>query len=247
MSIDTATGAEAPSELSSERVKAIFAHIAPRYERFNAVSSFGTYRAWLRRMVKMMPFDEGAEVLDVAGGTGDVTFAVARGKQPAHITCTDLVPEMLEVARAHLEQGCAGEVPVELIAADAQDLPFEDERFDAVTVAYGVRNMPDRPRALAEMLRVLRPGGSLTCLDFSTPGNAAWRGLYGFYLRHMIPFWGRVIAGERDGFVYLGDSIRAFPDQRGLATMMEEAGFERVTWQDCTGGIAAIHVAYKPR
>lgn len=247
MSIDTATGAEAPSELSSERVRTIFSHIAPRYERFNAVSSFGAYRAWLRRMVQMMPFDEGAQVLDVAGGTGDVTFAVTRNKRPAHIMCTDLVPEMLDVAREHIREGAAGDVPVDLAVADAQELPFEDDRFDAVTVAYGIRNMPDRPRALAEMLRVLKPGGSLTCLDFSTPSNAAWRGLYGFYLRHVIPFWGRVIAGERDGFVYLGDSIRAFPDQRGLAKLMEDAGFERVIWQNCTGGIAAIHVAHKPQ
>lgn len=247
MSIDTATGAEAPAELSSERVKSIFSDIAPKYERFNAVSSFGAYKAWVRKMVDMMPFGHDAEVLDVAGGTGEITFAVAKAKRPAHITCTDLVPEMLEVAKAHYADGRAGDVVVDFAVADAQALPFDDERFDAVTVAYGIRNMPDRPLALSEMLRVLRPGGSLICLDFSTPSNVVWRALYGFYLKRMIPFWGGLIAGQREGFVYLGDSIRAFPDQQGLAQMMEDAGFVDVHWNNCTGGIAAVHVARKPK
>ncbi|WP_165251543.1 bifunctional demethylmenaquinone methyltransferase/2-methoxy-6-polyprenyl-1,4-benzoquinol methylase UbiE [Adlercreutzia sp. ZJ304] len=246
MSIDTATGAEAPSEISSARVKLIFSHIAPKYERFNAISSFGTYKAWLHKMAKMAAINSDARVLDVAGGTGDVTFEIARTKKPAHIMCTDLVPEMLEVARKHFADGRADGVPVDFMVADAQALPFEDEQFDAVTVAYGIRNMPDRPLALREMLRVLKPGGSLTCLEFSTPKNAIWRSLYGFYLRHLIPFWGGLIAGEREGFVYLGDSIRAFPDQQSLAKMMEDAGFKDVAWVNCTGGIAAVHTAYKP-
>ncbi|WP_251212751.1 class I SAM-dependent methyltransferase [Adlercreutzia murintestinalis] len=244
--IDTATGAAAPAEISSERVKGIFAHIAPRYERFNAISSFGAYKLWLRTMAKMAPISSESHVLDVAGGTGEVSFTMAQRKRPASIVCTDLVPEMLEVARAHHAEGRSGDVSMSFQVADAHELPFEDARFDVVTVAYGIRNMPNRPRALAEMLRVLKPEGHLVCLDFSTPPNPAWRGLYGFYLKHMIPLWGGLITGDRAGFVYLADSIRAFPDQAGLARLMREAGFVDVEWRNCTGGVAAVHVARRP-
>ena len=244
--IDTATGEAAPPELSTERVRAIFSQIARKYERFNAVSSFGAYRLWLRGMMRQAPIGPTDRVLDLAGGTGDVAFACARAKRPAHIQCTDLVPEMLEVARAHYADGAADGVPVGFAVVDAQSIPYDDATFDAITVAYGIRNMPDRPRALAEMLRVLKPGGSLICLDFSTPPNPAWARLYYFYLRHLIPFWGGLIAGDREGFVYLGRSIRAFPNQRGLADLMERAGFVDVAWKNYTGGIAAVHVARKP-
>lgn len=243
--IDTATGQAAPAELSTERVRSIFSTIAKKYERFNAVSSFGAYKRWLAGMMAQAPISHDDEVLDIAGGTGDVTFAVARAKRPARILCTDLVPEMLEVARAHRADGEGGEVPIEFAVVDAQAIPYEDESFDCITMAYGIRNMPDRARALSEMHRVLRPGGSLVCLEFSTPPNGVWRGLYHFYLKHLIPFWGGLITGDREGFVYLGRSIKAFPDQEGLAALMRDAGFTDVTWKDYTGGIAAVHVARK--
>lgn len=246
MTIDTATGQEAPAELSSERVRDIFSSIARKYERFNAVSSFGAYKLWLAGMMRQAPIEGHYDVLDIAAGTGDVTFAVARTKHPAHIQCTDLVPEMLDVARMHIDEGDGAGVPIDFQVVDAQDIPFADNSYDAITMAYGIRNMPDRPRALAEMFRVLRPGGSLTCLEFSTPPNRVWRRLYHFYLRHLIPFWGGLITGDKAGFVYLAQSIRAFPDQEGLAAMMREAGFADVTWKNYTGGIAAVHVARKP-
>lgn len=244
--IDTATGKEAPAEISSERVKDIFSAIAKKYERFNAVSSFGAYKLWLAGMAKQAPIEPSHDVLDIAGGTGDVTFTMAREKRPAHIQCTDLVPEMLEVARAHYDEGASAGVPVDFQVVDAQDIPYDDASYDVITMAYGIRNMPDRPRALAEMLRVLKPGGALVCLEFSTPPNGLWRALYSFYLKHLIPFWGGLITGDREGFVYLARSIKAFPDQKGLARMMRDAGFVDVTWKNYTGGIAAVHVARKP-
>lgn len=246
MSIDTATGKEAPAEISSERVKDIFSSIAKKYERFNAVSSFGAYKVWLAGMMKQAPIGPDADVLDIAGGTGDVTFAVARAKCPAHIQCTDLVDEMLDVARMHYGEGAAENVPVDFEVVDAQSIPYAEASYDAITMAYGIRNMPDRPQALAEMFRVLKPGGALVCLEFSTPPNRVWRALYAFYLKHLIPFWGGLITGDRDGFVYLARSIKAFPDQKGLATLMENAGLCDVTWKNYTGGIAAVHVARKP-
>ena len=154
---------------------------------------------------------------------------------------------MLDVARAHYSEGASCGVPVDFDEVDAQNIPYDDASYDVITMAYGIRNMPDRPRALAEMFRVLKPGGALVCLEFSTPPNRAWRALYGFYLKHLIPFWGGLITGDREGFVYLGNSIRAFPNQENLAQMMREAGFCDVTWKNYTGGIAAVHVAEKPR
>ena len=246
MSIDTATGKEAPAEISSERVKDIFSSIAKKYERFNAVSSFGAYKSWLAGMMRQAPIEPTDDVLDIAGGTGDVTFTVARAKHPRHIQCTDLVNEMLGVARAHYADGAAYGVPVDFEVVDAQNIPYADASYDALTMAYGIRNMPDRPRALSEMFRVLKPGGHLVCLEFSTPPNAVWRALYNFYLKHLIPFWGGLITGDKAGFVYLSKSIKAFPNQEGLAKMMREAGFVDVTWKNYTGGIAAVHVAKKP-
>lgn len=246
-SVDTATGEAAPAELSTERVHDIFSQIAKRYERFNALSSMGAYKGWLAKMVRMANVQPGSEVLDVAGGTGDVTFAVARASKPAHIRCTDLVDEMLDVARMHYDDGASAGVPVSFEVVDAQSIPYADASYDVVTMAYGLRNMPQRERALAEMIRVLKPGGKLVCLDFSTPQNPVWRALYNVYLRWMIPFWGKVVTGDSSGFVYLAKSIKAFPDQRGVASMMREAGFVDVKWENCTGGIACIHVATKPR
>ena len=244
--VDTATGRVAPAELSTERVRAIFSSIARKYELFNAVSSFGAYRRWLDGMMQQAPICHDHDVLDIAGGTGDVSRWVARTHRPRHIQCTDLVPEMLEVARAHLARGDFAGVPIDFDVVDAQNIPYPDASYDVVTMAYGIRNMPDRPRALAEMQRVLKPGGSLVCLEFSTPPNPLWRALYTFYLKHLIPFWGGLITGDKSGFVYLSQSIRAFPDQRGLARLMRDAGFTDITWKNYTGGIAAVHVAKKP-
>lgn len=245
-SIDTATGQAAPSELSTQRVQDIFSRIAKRYERFNALSSFGAYRAWLNKAVRMARVQPTDNVLDIAGGTGDVTFAVARCSRPRHIQCTDLVDEMLDVARAHYAAGKACGVPVDFEVVDAQAIPYADESYDVVTMAYGLRNMPRRAEALAEMYRVLVPGGRLISLDFSTPPHPVWRSLYSIYLKHMVPLWGRLITGDGSGFVYLADSIKAFPDQAGVAALMEDAGFVDVEWSDCTGGIACVHVATKP-
>lgn len=247
-SIDTATGQDAPASVSSERVKDIFSHIAKKYERFNAISSFGAYKGWLHKMVDLAPVAAESSVLDIAGGTGDVSFTVARMKPCAHIQCTDLVPEMLDVARWHVaEQRKNNGVPIDFEVVDAQDIPYADDTYDVVTMAYGIRNMPNREQALSEMLRVLKPGGSLVCLEFSTPPNALWRALYGFYLKNLIPFWGGLITGDREGFVYLTKSIKAFPDQATFGRMLEDAGFADVRWENCTGGIAAVHVAKKPQ
>ncbi|NTU89512.1 MAG: ubiquinone/menaquinone biosynthesis methyltransferase, partial [Actinobacteria bacterium] len=189
--------------------------------------------------------DSQTEMLDLAAGTGDVTFAIAKRTPPASIMSTDFCDAMLDVARKRYAQGEAGAVPCEFEVVDAQDIPFASNSFDLVTCAYGVRNIPDRMKAFSEAYRVLKSGGRYVILEFSTPPNAAWRTVYHIYLRNVIPFVGGLLTGDRQGFVYLNDSIRAFPDQETLAGYLKQVGFKEVHYENQTGGIVAIHVANK--
>jgi len=243
--VDTATGQAAPAEISTERVQSIFSEIAGKYDRFNALSSMGVYRVWLKAVVKAAGATPDTRMLDLAAGTGDVSYAICRSTPPAHIDVTDFNREMLEVARARCEQGASCGVPCDFRLVDAQDIPFEDCSYDLVTCAYGIRNIPDRKAAFREAYRVLKPGGRYVILEFSRPPFAPWRMLYHVYLRHMIPFVGGRLTGDREGFVYLNDSIRAFPDQETLAGYLEEAGFSQVSYTNHSGGIAAIHTAVR--
>ena len=232
-SIDTATGQEAPAEISSARVKKIFTDIAWKYERFNKLSSFGQYRSWLRTLIDKSPITSETLMLDIAGGTGDVTFTACERKQPKHIILSDYTPAMLEVAQSRLDAG------------EANGVPYEDGSFDIITMSYGIRNMPERERALSEMYRVLKPGGALCVLEFSTPPNPLMRLGYNLYLRWGIPTWGKIVTGDASGFVYLAKSIKAFPDQKGFTRMLKNAGFSRVEYTNVTFGVAAVHIAYK--
>ena len=169
----------------------------------------------------------------------------ASRRPPAHIQLTDFVPEMLDVAREREAAGAACGVPIDFEVVDAQEIPYADNSYDAVTMAYGIRNIPDRMKALREVHRVLKPGGTFACLEFSTPPNAVWRFLYHIYLKVMIPFWGQVFTHDRPSFVYLADSIRAFPDQEHYAQMLRDAGFSDVSWKNYAGGIVAVHTGRK--
>ncbi len=243
--IDTATGQSAPAEISEERVLSIFTGIAEQYEHFNKVSSFGQDHGWLDRLVEAAPIDGTSRVLDVAGGTGEVAFNICDHKKPASIMLTDYTPAMLEVAKKRLAAGDAHGVPMSTMVVDAQDMPLEDESFDVITMAYGIRNMPDRRAALNEIYRVLAPGGTACILEFSTPPRSIERFFYHGYLRWGIPAWGKHCTGKRDDFVYLAKSIRAFPDQETFADMLRTAGFSNVTYQNLTFGAVAIHTAVK--
>lgn len=244
-SIDTATGKSAPANISSERVKKIFTDIAWDYERFNKYSSFGQYRNWLKTLIDKAPIRPDSLMLDIAGGTGDVTFMACERKKPAHIILSDYTPAMLDVAQTRLDAGEANGVPIVLAVVDGQNIPFDDDVFDIVTMSYGIRNMPEREKALSEMYRVLRPGGALCVLEFSTPPNPLMRLGYDVYLRWGIPAWGKIVTGDDSGFVYLANSIKAFPDQEGFSKMLYDAGFSRVEYTNVTFGVAAVHIAYK--
>ncbi len=243
--VDTETGQAAPASISEQRVKGIFTEIAGQYERFNHASSFGQDRRWLNKLVDVAPITSRSSVLDVAGGTGEVTFAVCRRKPPASVLLTDYTPAMLDVARERLARGDAHGVPVETQIVDAQNMPLENDRFDVVTMAYGIRNMPDRPAALREIHRVLKPGGTACILEFSTPSLPPARAFHSFYLRFGIPAWGQHFTGKRKDFVYLARSIKAFPRQEDFSQMLRDAGFSSVTYENLSFGAVAIHIAVK--
>ena len=234
----------APGEATTERVRGIFAGIAPRYDVFNTLSSFGIDRSWRRRTVQAARLTRQSRVLDLCSGTGDLAIAIASLGHPASVVATDFAPEMLAVAETKARKGNI-RTPLTFEPADAQSLPFADESFDVVTVAFGVRNLPDRAANFREVVRVLRPGGRYVICEFSRPTFAPWRLLYHVYLRLVIPTVGGLLTRDRASFVYLNDSIRRFPRQEALAAELRAAGFRAVSWKDLTGGIVALHIGVK--
>ena len=246
-SSENGASGEAPRSLDAHgaRVQGIFSEIARRYDLFNALSSFGIYRSWLRSVARTCACDGADRVLDVAGGTGDVSFELCEACPPASIELTDFTPEMLEVARDRIDAGANMGVPVATAVVDAHNLPYRDGAFTLVTCAYGLRNFTDRRRAMREAARVLTPGGRYVVLEFGTPPGAVWRTLYRFYLQHMIPLIGGLVTGDRSGFDYLRDSIKAFPPQDAIVRELRDAGFSQVSYRNCTGGIVAIYTAVK--
>jgi demethylmenaquinone methyltransferase / 2-methoxy-6-polyprenyl-1,4-benzoquinol methylase len=241
---DPAAAAPAPGQPTAERVQGIFSLIADKYDLFNILSSFGIDRSWRRDAVRAANLKTTSRVLDLCAGTGDLSLALARQGRPAEVVGTDFVPEMLAVAEQKA-RGFKGRTKVSFSVADAQDLPFPDSSFDVATVAFGVRNLPDRAANFAEVMRVLKPGGRYVILEFSRPSFAPWRWFYHLYLRVVIPAIGGLLTRDRASFVYLNDSIRSFPAQGALAAELRAAGFTAISWEDRTGGIVAIHTAVK--
>lgn len=229
---------------TTERVRSVFSTIAPGYDRVNRVVSLGIDRSWRKELVSACALGPDDRVLDLCAGTGDVSLALAQQGRPAEVVVTDFVAEMLEIAE---QKAAAYDGPTRLCVqqADAQDLPFADESFDTATVAFGVRNLPERARNFAEVHRVLKPGGRYVILEFSRPPSSAFRVVYHAYLRSIVPLVGGLMTGNRQSYVYLNDSIRQFPTQSELAGELCSAGFAEVGWQDLSGGIVALHVARK--
>lgn len=203
----------------------------------------GLDRAWRRAAVRAtgLGAQEHAEVLDVCAGTGELTYALAAAMRSGRLAGLDISPEMLEVA-GYKGRRMPSDVQPAFTAGDALALPFEDERFDVVTVGFGVRNLPDRARAFAEAARVLRAGGRLVVLEFSRPPGWFLRVLYHIYLGTVVPAMGGLLTGDLASYRYLRRTILAFPGPRELAGEMAAAGFEPVTWRYLSGGIVALHV-----
>ncbi len=236
---------EVPAATKSGLVGEVFRSVASRYDLMNDLMSFGVHRLWKRYAVSLSGVRAGNRVLDVAGGSGDMTALLAPKVGPSGIVVlSDINDAMLDVGRSRLaDRGIAGNV--DFVRADAERLPFPDDEFDCVTIAFGLRNVTHIDRALASMFRVLKPGGRLIVLEFSRVTVAALRPLYDAYSLNLLPLLGRVVAGDEASYRYLAESIRRHPDQDALKGMMEHAGYERVNYYNLSGGIVALHRGYK--
>jgi demethylmenaquinone methyltransferase/2-methoxy-6-polyprenyl-1,4-benzoquinol methylase len=224
-------------------VRAVFDSVAPRYDLMNDLMSLGVHRAWKHVFVTALDPRPRHTLLDLAGGTGDICFGwLRRGGGPAILS--DINPSMLRVGldRA-IERGLIGGLLP--LVNDAEHLPLPDRCVDRVSIAFGLRNCTDKAQVLREARRVLRPGGRFLCLEFSKLRIAALRPLYDAWSFKVLPRLGQMAANDSDSYVYLAESIRTFPDQVRLASMMTEAGFSRVTVRDLSGGIAAIHAGWR--
>ena len=226
-------------------VHQVFSSVSNRYDLMNDLMSFGIHRIWKRVAVAYCGIRPNSSVLDVAGGTGDITLAVTRKLGPkGSIVLTDINESMLRIGRDRLiDHGILGEV--QCVQTDAENLSFAADSFDCVIISFGLRNVTRIQDALKSMYQVARPGGRLVILEFSKPVIPLLEKVYDRFSFDVIPRLGEAVAGDRESYQYLVESIRKHPDQDTLAEMMAKAGFERVEFSNLTGGIAAIHLGWK--
>lgn len=225
-------------------VSSVFSAVSKKYDLMNDAMSLGLHRLWKKRFVSQVSVKPGMKYLDVACGTGDITEelikTLERRNIEAEVTLTDINPEMLKEGKEKfIDHNILW--PVQWVEADAQALPFDDNSFDVVTIAFGLRNVPDKQKALSEFKRVLKPGGQFLCLEFSHVQNEWLDKAYQLYSDFIIPKFGKVIAKNEEAYEYLVESIRRFPDQNELKKTMDEVGFFRTSYQNIHEGIVSIH------
>ena len=236
---------EVDTDAKAGLVADVFHSVASRYDLMNDLMSGGIHRVWKRFTIELSGVRIGNAVLDIAGGTGDLAarFSDIVGAD-GRVVLADINDSMLKVGRDKLlDNGRMGNL--EFVQADAQYLPFPDDTFDCITIAFGLRNVTDKDRALRSMLRVLKPGGRLLVLEFSKPDNPLLSKAYDTYSFKVLPMMGRLVANDADSYQYLAESIRMHPDQETLKDMMEEAGFSRCEFHNMTGGVVALHKGVK--
>ena len=231
-------------EEKTEKVKQVFDSVATNYDLMNDLMSMGVHRLWKRFMLSQTGLKMGMKALDVAGGTGDIA-ALLREQvgESGLVVMTDINPSMLKEGRSRLlDRGKLKNIQV--VQCDAEQLPFDDDHFDCVTIAFGLRNVTVKDNALKSMFRVLKPGGKLLILEFSKP-NEMLSPAYDIYSFNILPALGEWVANDRESYQYLAESIRVHPDQEKLEQMILSAGFDRAEYRNLTGGIVALHIGYK--
>ncbi len=240
-----------PESEKAARVRGVFQSVSSRYDLMNDLMSGGTHRLWKQAMVDWLAPRPGLRLLDVAGGTGDIAFRVISrvgAERVGEVLVCDLTPEMLEVGRDRaIDRGLLPGAPgsPRWICGNAEALPLAAGSVEAYTIAFGLRNVTHVESALAEARRVLRPGGRFLCLEFSRVAVPLVSELYELYSFKVLPALGELVAGDRDAYRYLAESIRRFPAQDELVSLIAEAGFEQVRYRNLSGGIAALHSAWR--
>ncbi|MDH5632638.1 MAG: bifunctional demethylmenaquinone methyltransferase/2-methoxy-6-polyprenyl-1,4-benzoquinol methylase UbiE [Gammaproteobacteria bacterium] len=236
---------DVPESEKQRLVGDVFRSVASKYDVMNDLMSMGVHRLWKRFAIDQAGVRPGMRVLDLAGGTGDLAVLMHRQmKGKGELVLADINDAMLEVGRDRLmDKGIAG--AVEFVQANAEELPFPSDRFDVVTMAFGLRNVTHKQRALESIFRVLKPGGKLLVLEFSKPVAPGLDKIYDAYSFSILPKLGKLVANDETSYRYLAESIRKHPDQETLKEMMSRAGFGRVDYFNLTGGIVALHKAWK--
>lgn len=227
------------------KVASVFHSVAQKYDVMNDLMSFGIHRLWKKVAIELSGVRPGHRVLDLAGGTGDLTKEFSKLVGPAgQVILADINASMLEVGRTKLtNQGYVGNI--DYVQANAERLPFASNQFDLITIAFGLRNVTDKQQALNDMARILKPGGRLLVLEFSKPTNPLMAKAYDLYSFTALPLMGRLIAGDADSYRYLAESIRMHPDQETLKSMLETAGLKETAYHNLTSGVVAIHTGIK--
>jgi len=230
----------------ADKVADVFHSVASKYDIMNDVMSLGIHRIWKRLTIESSGVRPGHKVLDIAGGTGDLTMQFSKrvGEQGS-VVLADINSSMLSVGRDRLlDQGYGSNI--KFVQANAEALPFPDNYFNCISIAFGLRNVTDKDKALVSMARVLKPGGRLLILEFSKPGSPLLSKIYDKYSFSALPFMGKLITKDSSSYQYLAESIRMHPDQETLKGMMETAGFVNCRYHNMTGGIVALHTGIKP-
>ena len=246
MADNTHFGFKTVAETEKEHLVAdVFHSVADKYDLMNDLMSFGIHRLWKRFTIDCAGVRPGQKILDLAGGTGDLTAKFSRlVGESGEVILADINDSMLKVGREKLRnKGLVNNI--RYVQANAENLPFPDNYFDLITIGFGLRNVTHKDQALASMYRALKPGGRLLVLEFSKPTNAVMSQLYDFYSFKVLPKMGQLVAKDSDSYQYLAESIRMHPDQETLKAMMESVGFEQVTYHNLTQGVVALHRGFK--
>ncbi|WP_392562895.1 bifunctional demethylmenaquinone methyltransferase/2-methoxy-6-polyprenyl-1,4-benzoquinol methylase UbiE [Orbus sturtevantii] len=236
---------QVPTQDKEKRVADVFNSVADKYDVMNDLMSFGIHRIWKKITIEYSGVRQGQTVLDLAGGTGDLTakFSKLVGDNGL-VILADINQSMLKVGRDKLrDKGLFKNI--EYVQANAEELPFADNTFDCITISFGLRNVTNKDKALSSMWRVLKPGGRLLILEFSKPEYKLLSKAYDLYSFTMLPLIGKLVANDSDSYRYLAESIRMHPDQVKLKQMMNDAGFRDVQYHNMTGGIVALHIGFK--
>lgn len=232
------------NKANKAQVHEVFQNISGKYDRLNNIISFEQHKVWRKKVMKEMNVQAGTIALDVCCGTADWTIALSQAVGPeGEVTGLDFSENMLKVGEektAHMDN-------IRLIQGDAMALPFDDNAFDYVTIGFGLRNIPDYSKALSEMYRVLKPGGMAVCLETSQPTMPVFKQGYRLYFKFVMPIFGKIFAKSKQEYEWLQQSAFDFPDRETLKKMFEDVNFENVKVRSFTGGVAAMHLAYKPK